>query len=192
MPKRNRGYRIPLHRSPIGHSPAFHKNENHCPRHAPRPLPFSARILLPMLSLPAQHCGCPAGLERRRRDSTPHPPQSIVKTFIARALARLAVVLLFLAAAEQAGAQTWTTVNSNPQIAGMFMLNSTTGWAVGSSGGIRSTVDGSHWSRPVFPTNSSLQGVWGADASHVWAVGTTGSIAFWNGNTWSTQTSGTT
>ena len=115
-----------------------------------------------------------------------------MKTLIVRTLARLAFVLFLLAAEEQAGAQTWTTVNSNPAINGMFMLNSSTGWTVGPFGAIRMTTDGTNWGLPTYPTTSSLISVWASDGSHLWAVGTAGAIVFWNGSSWSTQTSGTT
>lgn len=34
--------------------------------------------------------------------------------------------------------------------------------------------------------------MWGTDASNVWAVGTGGLVAKWNGTTWAMQSSGTT
>jgi hypothetical protein len=40
-------------------------------------------------------------------------------------------------------------------------------------------------------TTSNLSGVWGSDASHVWAVGDGGTIVTWNGRLWTTQPSGT-
>jgi hypothetical protein len=102
----------------------------------------------------------------------------------------LAVLVFLLSPTDKARAQTWTTVNSNIGINGMFMLNGTNGWAVGY-GGIRATTDGATWGLPVSPTNNTLFGVWAADSSHVWAVGAAGTIVFWNGTTWSTQTSNT-
>ena len=106
----------------------------------------------------------------------------------------LLMLMLLLSVEERAGAVTWTTVNSNPQINGSFMLNSTTGWTAGPAGSVRTTTDGTNWGAPVLATgnvNDALIGVWASDASHAWAVGGFGVIAFWNGSTWATQTSGT-
>ena len=41
-------------------------------------------------------------------------------------------------------------------------------------------------------TAQALENVWGLDATHVWAVGDSGTILFWNGISWSAQSSGTT
>lgn len=39
---------------------------------------------------------------------------------------------------------------------------------------------------------ATLRGVWGSDASHVWAVGDAGTIVAWNGHAWTAQPSGVT
>jgi hypothetical protein len=41
-------------------------------------------------------------------------------------------------------------------------------------------------------TGVGLYGVWGADATQVWAAGGSGTIRFFNGSTWATQVSGVT
>lgn len=46
---------------------------------------------------------------------------------------------------------------------------------------------------PVYNTTggTTVQAVWGTDATHVWAVGDAGVIVSWNGSAWSPQESGT-
>lgn len=107
-------------------------------------------------------------------------------------LLALTVMALILVQALPARAQTWSTVNSNPRLNQVFMLNSSTGWAVGYQGAIRSTTNsGTSWSAPVYPVVQELDGVWAADASNAWAVGFAGTLLKWNGSSWSAQSSGT-
>ena len=69
-------------------------------------------------------------------------------------------------------------------------------WAVTSNGltpplsqGFVYHNDGTSWSDATFsPAPYGLNAIDGADASHVWAVGTSGSIYFYNGSTWASQT----
>jgi photosystem II stability/assembly factor-like uncharacterized protein len=82
------------------------------------------------------------------------------------------------------------------QLNAVFALSSTQAWAVGNASGNKETVlayNGGAWTS-IGPTVSKAQplyGVWAADASHLWAVGGGGQIYFYNGSTWTTQTSGT-
>ena len=46
------------------------------------------------------------------------------------------------------------------------------------------------WQNPL-PQGNTLYAMWGADATHVWAVGDGGAIVKWNGTAWSPQSSGT-
>jgi hypothetical protein len=47
------------------------------------------------------------------------------------------------------------------------------------------------WHSPL-PQGNTLHDVWGADATHVWAVGDAGAILFWDGAAWRGQDGQTT
>lgn len=47
------------------------------------------------------------------------------------------------------------------------------------------------WGFQSSVTPYQLNGVWGTDASNVWAVGQSGTIVRWNGTAWAAQQSGT-
>jgi photosystem II stability/assembly factor-like uncharacterized protein len=70
-------------------------------------------------------------------------------------------------------------------------LSTTSCWAVGNSGTILHTTDGSTWAAQTSSTTNNFNGVWAVETSHVWAVGNSGTIDFYNGTAWATQTSGT-
>jgi len=65
------------------------------------------------------------------------------------------------------------------------------GWAVGARGCIFATADGgSTWTLQGGGTYNDLTGVYAADATHVWAVGTAGTVIFFNGTDWASQDAG--
>lgn len=61
-------------------------------------------------------------------------------------------------------------------------------WAVGQGGIIH--WNGIQWSSVL--ANTSLNGIWGIDASHVWAAGANGTILSWDGLNWNSIVTGTT
>ncbi len=52
-------------------------------------------------------------------------------------------------------------------------------------------IQAQSWTVQPSGTTQNLWGIWGADASNIWAVGNAGTILKWNGSTWTPQTSGT-
>ena len=66
-------------------------------------------------------------------------------------------------------------------------------WAVGGTpdgtGVVLQSRDRVSWTQSLTPSHA-LFGVWALDSSHAWAVGQTGAIWFYNGSTWSAQSSG--
>jgi hypothetical protein len=63
--------------------------------------------------------------------------------------------------------------------------------SVGPPTGPICNADGWCWQNPL-PQGAGLSGVWASDADHVWAVGGTGLILFWDGAGWAQEPSGTT
>lgn len=91
------------------------------------------------------------------------------------------------------GGATWTTQTASGG-AGAF-LDADTGWIVGGSGSIESTLDGGvHWLPQTSGVTSDLLGIAFLDSDTGWAVGEDGVILHTldGGQTWSLQTSGTT
>ncbi len=75
----------------------------------------------------------------------------------------------------------------------VWMLNSTTGWAVGSKGLILYTTNGGiSWASQTSGVTGDINAVWGSDANNVWAGVEGGTILKYNGTSWSAQPSGTT
>ena len=88
---------------------------------------------------------------------------------------------------------TATAWAAQPQLNSVRFLNSTQGWAVGSSGRIVATTNGgSTWTVQSSGTTNTLYGLAAFDATHAWAVGQGGVIRFFNGTSWVSQTSGVT
>jgi photosystem II stability/assembly factor-like uncharacterized protein len=86
----------------------------------------------------------------------------------------------------------WSVQASGSYVSKVWMLNTTTGWAVGGAGAILYTSDGgTTWTAQTSGTTVALTNVWGTDATHVWATGVYGTILFYNGTTWTAQTSNT-
>ncbi|MBI3114979.1 MAG: hypothetical protein HYZ09_00600, partial [Candidatus Kerfeldbacteria bacterium] len=96
------------------------------------------------------------------------------------------------------------SISGNPSSGNLVdvdVLGSTTGWAVGSAGGTqpglvvraRSTASPafSAWDQvDVLGNAQRLRAVYAADATHVWVAGENGSIFFYNGSAWVSQSSG--
>lgn len=109
-------------------------------------------------------------------------------------LVSLTVALLFLIApstslaAKSRLGQDWVvTLDASQDIFGLFALNKTHVWAVGSAGAIY-FFNGTRWhqqdsARTTVPLNS----VWAYDATHVWAVGGGNTILRYDGTSWSKQ-----
>jgi photosystem II stability/assembly factor-like uncharacterized protein len=83
---------------------------------------------------------------------------------------------------------------NNRAMYGLSAVNTTTAWAVGSSGFIWKTTDGQHWSAQSSGVGTALQDVKAVDAQTAWAVGDAGTILKTadGGQSWTPQTSGTT
>lgn len=75
---------------------------------------------------------------------------------------------------------------------GGVAITATRAWVAGSSGEVATSVnDGATWTAQTSNTFQVLEDVDAADATHAWAVGSSGVItATSNGTTWATQTSG--
>lgn len=72
------------------------------------------------------------------------------------------------------GGQTWTTQNTGKEdiLEDIFILNPTTGWAVGENGIILHTKDGGEtWMEQTSGTEETLRSVGFADENNGWAVG---------------------
>jgi photosystem II stability/assembly factor-like uncharacterized protein/tRNA U38,U39,U40 pseudouridine synthase TruA len=70
--------------------------------------------------------------------------------------------------------------------------DATHGWAVGASGTILKTTDGTNWTAVTSPTSNELHSVCVLDATHVWAVGASGTVVYNTGSGWQTvSTTGT-
>ncbi|MDM8000872.1 MAG: hypothetical protein QUS33_13005, partial [Dehalococcoidia bacterium] len=50
---------------------------------------------------------------------------------------------------------------------------------------LHTTDGGANWTRYSMAGSQNLYGVWGADASNIWAVGGAGTILYYNGTSWS-------
>jgi len=77
---------------------------------------------------------------------------------------------------------------------GICMINHTKGWAVGSSGVILKTTDGTNWTAQTSPTTNELYDVFFLDSSNGWAVGYGGVIVHTTngGTTWAIEGNGLT
>jgi hypothetical protein len=58
-------------------------------------------------------------------------------------------------------------------------------WAVGS--GTILHYDGTAWTNQTVPVSTTLVDIWGTDSSHIWAVGSSGVVLFYDGSSWSVQ-----
>lgn len=67
----------------------------------------------------------------------------------------------------------------------------TTAWFVGA-GGIIFRSNGSTVTEETSPVDETLNAVFGTDTSNVLAVGDSGTAVYWDGNSWTAETSGTT
>ena len=91
----------------------------------------------------------------------------------------------------------WSPVNASTSgtLAGVWGSSATNLMAVGStvSGatGIAFRNTGSGWTSMTMPTSALLTSIWGPSANDVYATGDAGLIVRWNGNSWSTMSSGT-
>ena len=91
----------------------------------------------------------------------------------------------------------WSPVNASTSgtLAGVWGSSATNLMAVGSaasgSTGIAFRNIGSGWTSMAMPTSAMLTSIWGPSANDVYATGDAGLIVRWNGNSWSTMSSGT-
>ena len=88
----------------------------------------------------------------------------------------------------------WTVRDSGTteDLQGVWSLAGTV-FAVGENGTtLRSTDSGSNWSAIGSGTTKDLYGVWGRSSNNVYAVGSYGTILFFNGSSWSDMESGVT
>ena len=86
------------------------------------------------------------------------------------------------------------TSNTNPHLLGVHFINSTHGWAVGNSGALTTTTNGTTWSAGSIGTSNAMRDVHFVNVNNGWAVGNSGAMRTTTdgGITWSNQTSGTT
>lgn len=88
------------------------------------------------------------------------------------------------------GAWCWEDpVPQGHELVGLSMLASNDVWAVATTGGALH-FDGTQWNFSATGVNASS--IYAADATHVFVVGESGTIAFFNGTTWAPMTSPTT
>ncbi len=93
-----------------------------------------------------------------------------MKTIQSAFHALLYISLLFLP--QQIFAQTWTQINQRVVIHAFQFVNTTTGWAVGSSGKIFHTTDGgNNWLRQESGTSAQLNSVSFIDNNYGWVAG---------------------
>ncbi|GEM_PF-3246471 len=90
-----------------------------------------------------------------------------------------------------AGAMTWSQVHNTAStefydLHGHRATGTLDIWAVGVSGGIVHSSDGSVWTPQNAGVSESLFSVWAQSASDVWASGAKGVVLHYNGSGWST------
>ena len=89
----------------------------------------------------------------------------------------------------------WTasSIAGVARVWGIWVSSASDVWGVGDSGGQNNVIvrwNGTAWSIVPFPTWSGsgfLYAIWGAAPNRVWAVGTGGQMAFFDGAQWSLQ-----
>ncbi|MFH1314276.1 MAG: YCF48-related protein [Candidatus Eisenbacteria bacterium] len=93
------------------------------------------------------------------------------------------------------GGASWTrqtaSTGSPAWLNDICFIDSLNGWVAGQNGSIASTTDGGNiWGDDVTGTTEAIYGLWFRSADRGWACGDMGTILFWDGISWTSQTSG--
>ncbi|MBU1671096.1 MAG: hypothetical protein KKF41_04335 [Actinobacteria bacterium] len=115
-----------------------------------------------------------------------------MRRFFAFAMALTAAALL---AAAGCGGPTTLRValrsDTRFSLSGISALEDGSAFAVGEDGVVLRMEPGGAWREEPAATSHDLVGVFALDAAHVWAVGSAGTILFYDGTSWMPQDSGT-
>ncbi|MFH1148841.1 MAG: hypothetical protein V1748_00040 [Actinomycetota bacterium] len=110
---------------------------------------------------------------------------------------RAASTLLVLAALLASGCGalpvrqvSWET-DTRYALSGVSALEDGTAWTVGRDGAVMTMAAGRPWRPEPGVTGHDLKAAFALDAAHVWAVGSAGTILFYDGTSWVPQDSGT-
>ena len=99
------------------------------------------------------------------------------------------MLVLAVAATESRAVSTWRAIADSRTNNAVQMLTQSVGWSVGATGAISQTLDGgTTWTPQISNVPYDLKGVWGSDATHVWAVGLSATLLKWDGSSWSKAT----